>query len=191
MKIKPIICLVIIIVIGLGVNFKFSHKNNSNDEMAQINTDNTNINEKENTKSNSVLPLTNSDFVIMNDKNYIELDGKYKDFKTDKKVKETKQPDENHAYYIYVYEDFKIHSDGDEIASIDLKTSVFQTSRGIKLGDTILKVIEKYGNTYMEKTQCDEEYDIPGQLIYSYDGKFITFFFDKNNKIVGIRLEIL
>lgn len=178
-------------VIGSGIYFKFNHKNNTNDEIAQIYTDNTNINEKDNTKSNSVLPLTNSDFVIIDDKNYIELNGKYKVLKTDKKIKETIQPDENHAYYIYVYEDFKIYSDGNEITSIDLTTPVFQTSRGIRLGDEILKVIEKYGNTYMEKTQYDEEYDIPGQCIYYYDGKVITFFFDKNNKIIGIRLEIL
>ncbi len=76
MKIKLIICLVIIMVIGLGVYFKFSHKNNTNDEIAQIYIDNTNINDKENAESSSVLPLTNSDFVIMDDKNYIGLNGK-------------------------------------------------------------------------------------------------------------------
>jgi hypothetical protein len=192
MKIKPlVISLAIIIVMGFGGYFILGQRDIAKDEISQINAENKNLSDNEDTKSSSVLPLSNSDFVIMDDNNYIELNGKYEELITDNKITETIEPNEIHTYYIYVYENFKILSDGNEIAWIDLTTPVFQTSRGIKLGDAISKVIKKYGNTNMDKTQYDEENDIPGQYMYSYDGKFITFFFDKNNKIVGIRLEIL
>jgi hypothetical protein len=198
MKIKTlVISLVIIIVIGFSGYFILSHRDITKNMMTQIYNTQTNISDKENTKSNSVLPLTNSDYVIMDDKNYIELNGKYEEIKTDNKITETITPNENHAYYAYVYEDFKILSGGDIIAAIDLTTSVFQTSRGVKLGDEISEVVEKYGKSYMDKAEYDEEYEIPGYYeYYYYDSKntiskYITFFFDKNNKIIGIRLEIL
>lgn len=192
MKINPlVISVAIIIVIGFSGYFILSYKDISKDEISQICTNNTNINYEENSKLNTILPLTNNDFVIMDDNNNIELNGKYEDLLTDKKIKKIITPNENHVYYIYVYEDFNILSGGDEIGSIDLTTPVFQTSRGIKLGDTISSVIEKYGNANMSKEEYDEKHDIPGCYMYSYHGKFISFFFDKNSKIVRIRLEVL
>ena len=197
MKIKPLVIrLAIIIVIGFSGCFIFFHKDITKDEIIQINTDDKNISVKENLKSNSILPLTNRDFVIKDDDNYIELDGKFEELKTDKKLTETITPNENHAYYVYVYEDFKILSGGEIIASIDLTTPTFQTSRGVKLGDEISEVIEKYGKLYMEKAEYDEDNEIPGYYEYAYDSKntiskYITFFFDKSNEIVGVRLEIL
>jgi hypothetical protein len=65
---------------------------------------------------------------------------------------------------------------------IDLTSSVFQTSRGIKIGDSLSKVIEKYG-----KTEIYNLSDSPNYYEYSYSSDFITFFIDKNEKVIGLR----
>lgn len=71
---------------------------------------------------------------------------------------------------------------GNSIWSIRLLTSDFETSRGVKIGDSISKVFEKYGVI---------DSDDPDSYYYSQDRRGLTFYVDKNQKIIGITLEEL
>ena len=107
---------------------------------------------------------------------------------TNEKITKTVSANELRAYDIYVFENFKILIGVDTVGSIDLTTRFFQTSRGIRIGDTISKVVEKYGNADDSKTA---DSIAPGQYVYRHDGEIITFFVDKTGKLVGIRFELV
>lgn len=179
--------IIAIFLLGIGVYFIISfnsgtiNRNIQNDKSESIDfktnsTDNKNI--------KSVLPLTNEDFVIKDKNNYIELGGKFKYLKTNEKITKTRTTNENFAYDIYVFENLKIMIGVDTIGSIDLTTPILQTSRGIRIGDSISKVFEKYGNT--------NDYDttnIPICYSYFYNSNSISFFVDKNDKVMIIIFE--
>lgn len=69
---------------------------------------------------------------------------------------------------------------GDSIWSIGLLTSDFETSRGVKIGDSISKVFEKYGMIDSDDSDC---------YFYRQDGRSLTFYVDENKKITEILLE--
>lgn len=184
----------IILILGIGVYLLFSYnrgtvnskiqndKSESIDSKTKI-TDSTDI--------KSVSPLTNEDFVIKDKNYYIELGGKYGDLKTNEKITKTVPGNEMHVYDIYVFENFKIVTElgGDansRIESIDLTTPIIQTSRGIRVGDTISEVFKKYGNADDSNIT-----NTPGYYVYHYNSKLLTFFVDKIGKVVGIRFELV
>ncbi len=140
------------------------------------------------TNSKSVYPLTSEDFVIKDKNNYVKLGGKYGDLKTNEKVTKTVSANEMNAYDIYVFENFKILVGVGTIGSIDLTTPVLQTSRGIRIGDTITEVIEKYGDADNSKIV---DSIAPGQYVFRHNGEFATFFVDEIGKVVGIRFELV
>lgn len=57
-------------------------------------------------KELTILPISDDDFIIKDDNNYIELRGKYEDMITNDKIIKTKLADEVHAYDVYIYENF-------------------------------------------------------------------------------------
>lgn len=150
----------------------------------------TNIEDKD---SESVVSLTNDDFVIKDKNNNIELGGIYRDLQTNEKITKTVTANENCIYDVYEYENFKIFTQPDEssssiIWSIDITTSVIKTSRSISVGDNISEVVKKYGDPDDSDMADSNE---TGQYIYQYNSEIITFFVDKTGEIVLIRYEIV
>lgn len=198
MKIKLffISILITIVLIGVGVYLILSfNKGTADPEVQNDKLESTDSKAKINDSSNikSVNPLTNEDFVIKNNNTYIELGGKYGDLKTNEKIINTVPANEKHIYDIYEFDNFKILTQpGDGatsiIASIDLTTPTIQTSRGISVGDTTSEVIEKYGNTDDDSTT---DSIAPDQYVYRYNGQYLTFFIDKNGKVVLVRFELV
>lgn len=150
-----------------------------------------NINGGSNIKS--IFSLTNEDFVIEDKNNYIELGRIYGDLKTNEKITKTVPADENSIYDVYEFENFTILTQpgggsSSIIGSINILTPIIQTSRGISVGDTISEVIEKYGNPDVSSIADSIS---PGQYMYQYNGGCMTYFVDKNEKVVLIRFEIV
>lgn len=188
--------LIIIFLIGVGVYYITSinrapvNPKAQNDSFKSTDSK-ARINDSSNIKS--VSPLTNEDFVIKDTNNYVELGGKYGDLKTNEKIIKTVPANEQHIYDIYEFDNFKILTQpgggaSSTIGSIDLTTPVIQTSRGITVGDNISEVVEKYGNPD-DASKADSI--APGQYVYRYNGEVMTFFVDKNDKVVLIRFEIV
>jgi len=68
------------------------------------------------------------------------------------------------------------------IWSLNLVTSELKTSRGISIGDSILDVFEKYGLVDGESSEF---------YVYHYDGKILTFYIDKDGKVISIEFEMI
>lgn len=196
MKIKLffISILITIFLLSIGVYFTASFNTGTvnpkiqNDKSVSIDSE-AKITDSINIKS--VLPLTNEDFVIKDKNNYIELGGKYGDLKTNEKITKTIPANEKFVYDIYVFENFKIITESGGkanciIESIDLTTPTIQTSRGIRIGDNISEVIEKYGNADHSNIT-----DTPGYYVHRYNSNLLTFFVDKIGKVIGIRFELI
>ncbi|TYQ16371.1 UNVERIFIED_CONTAM: hypothetical protein Cloal_2904 [Acetivibrio alkalicellulosi] len=196
MKIKLffISMLIDIFLIGIGIysimsfgRVTISH-NIQNDITENIdskteNTDTINI------KSNFL--LDNEDFVIKYKNNHIELGGKYGDLKTNEKITKAIPANEKSVYDIYMFENFKIITQPDGkangyILSIDLTTPIIQTPRGIRIGDTISNVLEKYGDS----DDCTIT-DTSKYYVYRYRGNVLTFFVNEKEEVIGIRFEIV
>ena len=131
--------------------------------------------------------LMDDDFVIKYDSNYIKLNEPYEDIETNEKLINFYPVTENHVYEVYEYENFIIsvspNSDnGSKILSINLTSDKIETSRGIKVGDSISNVFEKYG-------EPDSRYS--SEFNYHQEGKFITFYFDDYEKVIGIKFELI
>lgn len=194
--IKKIILLsLIIILISAGIGYLINNKETVNPNGTYnklVNADSkANNNDGSNVKSD--LSLTNEDFIIKDNNNYIELEGRFENLVTNDKNIEIIPAHENHIYETYVYDNFKIliQPGGDNsniILSIDLTTPVLKTSRGISVGATLSKVVEEYGypDNYSNTDSITSD-----QYYYQYDGKVITFFIDEEDKVVLIRYEIV
>ncbi|MDR0913558.1 MAG: hypothetical protein LBM65_00065 [Oscillospiraceae bacterium] len=95
---------------------------------------------------------------------------------------------EKRAYEIYSYEDFIVEAvfsnkTGEYIiGSLTLISPKYTTHRGIKIGDTVADVFEKYG---------EKEQDEDGTISYLYDRKHIYFRIDNNGIVTGISLDML
>lgn len=195
-KISIISILITILLIGVGVYFISSiNKVSVNSKEQNDKSENTDpkarINDNLNAKA--VSPLTHEDFVIKDTNNYIELGGQYNDLKTNEKIIKNVPANEKYIYDIYEFDNFKILTQPGEdansiIASIDLTSPIIHTLRGIGVGDTISEVIEKYGK---QDSTINVDSVAPGQNVYIYNGEQLTFFVDKNEKVVLIRFEII
>lgn len=135
-------------------------------------------------------PLSNEDFVIKDEKNHIELMEKYENIVTDDKIIEFIHANEIYAYDFCEYENFNVRVGLEIISCIELNTPILQTSRGIRVGDSILELV-KYGDSYSDKYDYDDKLDTLGCYIYTYGYKFIKFFFNKSGDIVRISIEIV
>jgi hypothetical protein len=144
------------------------------------------ISEVTDTQTNIINPLTDEDFVIKDKDNYIELGGKYEDLKTNEKITDTYEPNENRAYYSYFCENFTITTDGNSISCIDLETNILKTSREIRVGDSITKIFKIYGKSKYYKISGEN-----GYYDYHMVGKIITFYVDKTKKVTRIRMELV
>jgi hypothetical protein len=145
----------------------------------------------DNSNADLISPLTNKDFIIIDDDTYIELGGKYNDLETRDNIINMRLANENFAYDVYVYDSFKITTkqggqDGSIILSINLTTSRYQTSRGIRVGDNLSEAEEKYGNP--DDSGITE---IRGHHRYYYDDRILTFYTNDNKIITVISYEYL
>lgn len=182
--------LIIIVLIGTGLYFAVSYYSGTNspkDQNDKFESMDSKGKINDNTNTKSIPPLTNEDFVIKNKYNYIELGGEYEDLKTNEKVIMTVPANETHSYHIKEYDSFKIII-GSIIGTIDLKTNTIQTSRDISVGHTISEVIKKYGTPDIINTS---DSNLPGQYVFRHEGKVMTFFIDKKEKVVLIRFELV
>lgn len=186
---------VIILIIGIVVYLIFSFNKGTASTVVKNNaSESTNSKVEVNVRSKikSISPLTYEDFVIKDKRNYIELGGKYGDLKTNEKIVKTVPGNEKHIYDIYEFDNFKVLTQigggaSSIIWSVDLTTPIIQTSRGISVGDTVSEVIEKYGKPESASTADSVA---PGQYVYRDKGEYLTFFIDKNGKVVLIRFEL-
>lgn len=78
----------------------------------------------------------------------------------------------------------------DCIDYILVKTPLLQTSRGIRVGDSIYEVFERYGE-YTDRFDYSYETGRTRLYKYSYNYKYLEFLVDKDGTIVGIVYEIL
>lgn len=140
-------------------------------------TENSSIKETEESANN----LTDEDFVIKNEDTYVKLRGKFDEMKVGDKLVSHRPVSEKRAYEVYYYENLTI-SVGIDVFSIVLITSKFETARGIKVGDSMDKVFEKYG-----VTEKDDEYE--DYTYYGPDRYKLIFEVDKNDIITRIKLE--
>jgi hypothetical protein len=104
----------------------------------------------------------------------------YEDIDIDEEIIDTSPLNESHAYDVYNYENFTLAvspdvGKGSSIFQISLKTPVFETARGIKVGDRVSDITEKYGDS----------------LNYSYEGKYLTFDVVETGLITWIQLDTL
>lgn len=148
---------------------------------------NTNNGSKKEIENENKTILTDEDFIIRSDDTFIQLGERFDEMKISEKVLLHKPCNEDQVYDTYIYDDFVLlvsfeSKKGDTIWSIRLLTSEFETSRGVKIGDSISKVFEKYGVT--DSDDSDFYY-------YSQDGRGLTFDVDENEKIIGIKIEEL
>ncbi|MFV0240584.1 MAG: hypothetical protein ACK5H4_11190 [Lacrimispora sphenoides] len=136
----------------------------------------------DNTDKNTPASLSDEDFIVKNENTFIELNGNYENLITNEEIVNVRYLDEKRAYDTYVYENFIVSvspTPYNTVFFINLVTSELETSRGIRVGDFISDVFEKYGlvdgNSYM----------------YHYDDKILTFYIDKDGKVTNIKFEMI
>jgi hypothetical protein len=187
--------LIAILLLAAGFSFKVSL--NKGTVSPQVHNQNiksidSKTNMKDSTNIKSDLSLTDDDFVINEKNHHFELAGQFSDLKTNEKIIKTVPANESHIYDVYQFKNFKLITQpsgrSGSIIGIDLTTSIIQTSRGIRVGDGISDVIEKYGDPD-DHSLADSI--APGQYIYQYNGKFLTFFINKAKKVVLIGFELV
>ena len=125
--------------------------------------------------------ISDEDFILKNKNTFIKLGDRYENLITDEKITYTRSADEKRAYDTFGYENFTILS-GIEMFSVTSETPALETHRGIRVGKSIQDVFEKYGTT--DKTP-------PNSFWYHYNGKFLIFYVDENDKIIQIKIEHL
>ena len=138
---------------------------------------------QENTPKPQVVALNEEDFIIRDENNYIKLDDKYENLVTNEKVTSILGVTENRAYESYVYESFVV-SVASDIFRISIISPAIETSRGIRVGDSMETVFEKYGMA--EFLQLDSA---TGYYMYSHEAKFVRFNFDSSKKVSSILIE--
>lgn len=135
--------------------------------------------------------LTDKDFVIKNKDTFIKLDEPFDEMEIGEEVISYRNVTENHPYEIYSYNNFVLTvgwdmvKKKDTIWTITLLTPCLETNRGVKIGDSISVVFEKYGKPNYESTL--EEY----RKIYYYskEYKILIFETDENEKIAKIKFD--
>jgi len=129
--------------------------------------------------------LKDEDFIIKDENNYFKLGDGYKNLVTNESVISISEATVNRAYASYMYESFFV-SVGVEIFRISITSPMLETSRGIRVGDTMEKVIEKYGGAGYQKlldtTEC---------CSYGCGAKFVSFYFDSNQRVSSIEMWII
>jgi hypothetical protein len=87
---------------------------------------------------------------------------------------------------LWRYREFDIYIAGDYIFRIEVFQGEYQTVRGIKIGDPVEKVIEKYG-IHDEFSKSYHDNFKPGDNYYEYskEGNYIGFMI-KNRKVASI-----
>ena len=135
-------------------------------------------------------PMSDDDFYVTDGKTIIVLRGDYRDLKTDEKIVHARYADERRAYSTFVYENFTL-SNGLKIFGIILKTSVFETSRGIRVGDSISDVFEKYGIDDCKISYRRDDPNIPEYYRYDYNYSWIIFYVNEDKIITKIILDFL
>ena len=141
-------------------------------------------------EKNENLPasLSDEDFVVKSDNTFIELCGDYNDFRTDEKFINVSYANERRAYDTFLYENFTL-SNGATIFMFALITPAFETSRNIRVGDTISSVLKKYGqpNEIKESYMIGDNIAINEYYQYADNKHAIMFYIDKNEVITEIR----
>lgn len=188
LKFRSIVKKIVLITIFLCVLFVlFScSKQTLSTKNREQKVEDTNSGSKKIENENKTI-LTDEDFIIRSDDTFIQLGEPFDEIKIGKKVLSHEPCNEDQVYDTYFYDDFVLlvsfePKKGDTIWSIRLLTSEFETSRGVKIGDSISKVFEKYG--VIDSDDSDFYY-------YSQDGRGLTFDVDENEKIIGIKIEKL
>lgn len=135
-------------------------------------------------KINVFFGLSDQDFVIADEDTNIELNDKYEYLVTIETLIDKKNVDEKRVYCTYVYANFivSVSPINDSIFYINLLTPQYKTARGIAIGDSIEDVEEKYGSSVIKSENS---------ISYNHNAKFITFWFDGDNEVTRIVLEML
>lgn len=136
-----------------------------------------------NTSENIPASLTDDDFIVKNENTYINLGGKYEDFRTNEKIINSSSADENHAYDIHFYKNFSLNISpaNSVIWSIILLTQEYKTFREISVGDSISDVVAVYGVASENWAMC---------YIYRYDNKTLAFYYDEVEVISRITFDM-
>jgi len=129
--------------------------------------------------------LRDEDFIIRDEETYIKLGDKYENLITGETLISFSDVTEKRAYESYVYESFAV-AVMQEILEITIASSTLETARGIRVGDTMEKVIEKYGEVEFHETN-----DATGYYLYGHGAKHVQFYFDSSNKVCFIIIDIL
>ncbi len=151
--------------------------------------------------NNQISEIDNSDFILSDDNESIELDSIFSNQTTNKTeisqsyIGEVYVDEYAYKYYLHNYEGFDLYVsnayynlknrnfDEYHVISIKLTKPMFKTSRGITVGNTKSEVINKYGmSTY------DSEETI---LTYRYKDKGIKFEFNEKDVLIAIVLGIV
>jgi hypothetical protein len=138
--------------------------------------------------SNQDFELKNIDFMIFSDSTKIVLGESLDSIVTTDKIINKRSADSKIANDIIVYDNYKLKINISDkiIIAIELTTSVYKTNRGIKVGDTLSQVIDKYGDyDKLNNSDLREFY------MYYFEDKILTFCIDKDNVIVGIKYEFV
>jgi hypothetical protein len=138
--------------------------------------------------SNQDFELKNIDFMIFSDSTKIVLGESLDSIVTTDKIINKRSADSKIANDIIVYDNYKLKINISDkiIIAIELTTSDYKTNRGIKVGDTLSQVIDKYGDyDKLNNSDLREFY------MYYFEDKILTFCIDKDNVIVGIKYEFV
>ena len=128
--------------------------------------------------------LNDEDFIIKDENNDNKLGDKCENLVTTEKMITMQGETENRAYESYVYENFVV-SGGPNIFRIQITSPMIETSKGIRIGDDIEKVIERYG-----EADFYESNDATGYCMYGHEAKFVLFYFDSSKKVTSISIEL-
>ena len=136
------------------------------------------------TKATSTLQLNDEDFIIKDENNYIKLGDKYEELVTNESLISISEMTINRAYESYIYESFAV-SVGLEIFRITINSPTLETARGIRVGDSMEKVVAQYEGVDVYEVHTAE------YCMYSHERKILRFRFDDNSKVSSIVIEFL
>lgn len=147
-------------------------------------------------------PLEEKDLTVRSKEEQITLDAHYSDLKVNEDSLNQEGTlltsemigDYYYKYYMHEYTDFKIVTSnlnynvkGEDfntyyMVQIDLKTPVFETMRGIKIGSSKEQVVNAYGE--------GQETETPSEWGYTFKNKAIYILFNSIDKVEHIRLVV-
>jgi hypothetical protein len=158
-------------------------------------------NEQSDKTNISIKPINENDYIISKQNNRIELDTNYSDLEMDlleinmeqNYVREVVEEEYTYQYYqqrfhgIVIYTSNLYYNEKERdindyyISQITVTSSEFETSRGVKIGNTYNNIINVYGKDGIEES---------GSIIYKYKDKNLKFNFNDMDLLSEIILYV-